>query len=548
MRLRDVRIPPTQNLEPATLRDFSGGLNTVDDDLNLDRRFAPVMTNCHFGVDRGVSVRWGTRLFANINNLTTSGLTIRAINTEYYNNSLIVVGSSGEVFRLFGDGSGSVIWGYGNWSPTEFVSFAQFNGELIICNGVDKPLIVNTSFDVAYLQDLASETNINTPVCRYVISSNRYLIMAGDPQNPDRVYISARDTSGTWPGDPDPNDATYIDLGSSLKDGGVIKGLADFRGRVIVAYAGGCIIGTTGIYDEAGAHVPDFNDSVEQYGAVSHRGIQSYGDDLLMMDRVGVPSLKRTVFTGTIRPERVSDLVDNGMSALINQLTFLTMEDQIFSVYDQVEGMFMFFIPNRNADATETVGFGFTFRTNLRVSAWHRIEGWNFTCGTRSAEGRIFFGDKNGKIWIKGSELDPIYADFVSDSTINSGEGIAIDWEWELAWADFQSRLNTKTTRYISFDTRGRADFTVEAYLDRIETNKDGVRTPHLSMTFVGGSLLGYGDGDQPFGGGRISSDERYYAWPAKFKLMKLRLFGSTTDKLSFHSISFLYRKGNTQR
>ena len=548
MKLGPLRIRGANSLEPATLRDFSGGLNTVDDDLNLDRRFAKVMTNCHYGVDTGVSVRYGVRLFADINSLSTSGITVRAINCEYYNNALIVVGSTGEVFRLFGDGTGTVLWPYNSWSPCEFASFAQFNGELIICNGIDKPLIVNTSFDCSFLQDLATETNINTPVARYVISSNRYLLMAGDPQHPDRLYISARDTSGTWPGDPVPNDATYIDLGSSLKDGGVIKGIADFRGRVIVTYAAGCIIGQTGIYDNTGAHIPNFDDSVEQYGAISHRGIQSYGDDLLMMDQVGVPSLKRTVFTGTIRPERVSDFVDNGMSALLKQLTFVTMEDQVFSVYDQVEGTFMFFIPNANANATQTIGFAFTFRQNLKVSAWYRIEGWNFTCGTRSAEGRVFFGDKNGKIWVKGSEAEPVYVDYKNDPTINSGQGVPINWVWELPWADFNSRMATKTTRYISFDTRGRAKFTCQAYLDRVELNGAYERVPHMSMDFIGGDILGFGDQDQPFGGGRITTDERLFSWPAKFKLLKLRLSGSTTEPLSFHSISFLYRKGNFKR
>jgi hypothetical protein len=551
MLFANAKVRGASQLESATIRDFSGGLNTVDDDLNLDTRYAVALTNCSYTVRGSVDVRQGTRLFVDLNTITASGVFVYPINIEYFNNALIVVASSGEVFRIYGDGSATVIWPYGEWSATTFASFAQFNGELIICNGVDKPLLVNTSFDVDYLQDLATTSNVNTPICRYVIASNRYVIMAGDPVNPNRVHISARDTSGTWYGDPDPNDATYIDVGSSLKVSSVIRGIADFRGRLVVAFADGTVLGVTGIYSDDGAtHLPNFDDSVEQYGAISHRGMQSYGDDLLMMDRVGVPSLKRTVFTGTIRPERVSDLVDDGMTALINSLTFVSMEERVFSIYDQNEGQFMFFIPNANTleNTTETIAYVFTYRQNLKVSAWARYTGWNWTCGCRSAEGNIFFGGKNGKLYVMGSQTSPITVDFLNDPSVNSGEGQGISFDWELPWADINTRTRIKNARYISFDTRGRAQFDVKMYIDRIRLNGSYTDTPQLQGDFYAGDILGFGDGEQAFGGGRIASDERLWYWPAKFKMMKLRFSGTVTEALSFQSISLYYLKGKYAR
>ena len=41
--------------------------------------------------------------------------------------------------------------------------------------------------------------------------------------------------------------------------------------------------------------------------------------------------------------------------------------------------------------------------------------------------------------------------------------------------------------------------------------------------------------GDAPYGGGRRTSDERLYAWTTKFKLLKLRFFGSTTEEVEVH-------------
>ena len=77
------------------------------------------------------------------------------------------------------------------WGITGYASSAIFKGELIICNGQDKPVLIQ--FDKApnctYLSDLGATANV--PVCKYVTSINRWVIMAGDPLNP-HVYMLAR--------------------------------------------------------------------------------------------------------------------------------------------------------------------------------------------------------------------------------------------------------------------------------------------------------------------------------------------------------------------
>jgi hypothetical protein len=119
-----------------------------------------------------------------------------------------------------------------------------------------------------------------------------------------------------------------------------------------------------------------------------------------------------------------------------------------------------------------------------------------------------------------------------------------------MPWADFKHRMDIKHTRYIATDTQGTAEFLVEAFVDNILTYH-GANAPLLSAKFVGGSSTGYGNmpyGDAPYGGGRRSSDERLFAWVAKFKLMKLRFSGATKQKLKFISVSLAYVHGGIRR
>jgi hypothetical protein len=110
--------------------------------------------------------------------------------------------------------------------------------------------------------------------------------------------------------------------------------------------------------------------------------------------------------------------------------------------------------------------------------------------------------------------------------------------------------MDIKYIKYISFDTQGEASFNVEAYVDNI-THYKGDRVPMLSMKFVGGDAGGYGNspyGNSPYGGGRRTREERTYGYNTKFKLLKLRIYGETNDRLRIVSISIAYIRGGIRR
>lgn len=646
-------------LKDATIREFNGGLNVIDNDLNLSTEYAKTLDNMYRAPDGTVSIRYGTTLFADVANqsatagtfatdpLTTtaasnvitieltghgllSGHTITIagagafdgipaieintthtvtvvdadnftvtvttnasagltgggssityshnnkeltgdiVNMVYFQDHIVVVDDNGEIAKVDSSGVSTVIFNTAlanalsgspsAWNAMTFCSFAVFGGDLIVCNGQDKPLLINfdvtiPALPVQYLQDLGSGSNVNTPIAKYVMALDHYVIMAGDPLDPGLVHISNYDTSGTWLNDGAPNDAVQVELSKvTTSTEATIRGISRFRDNVIVAFDDNLVIGSVGIYTGTASdvHSPDFGDVVEQHGSLSHRSMQSLGDDLLMCDVAGVPSLKRTILADSLRPERASELIDPLIQAQIIDLSIFSSEERIFSVYNQKEGQYMLFIPNGNTigTTTETTCYAYTVIKSLKIKAWSRFTGWNWSCACRSQLNRVFFAENAGsKLYVYGSENDPSHGDKIGDSAISdptNGDDIAFDWE--MPWADFNIRAFAKRSRYIGFDTKGTARFTAKMYIDNIELDALSADNPTLMMEFVGGDSPGFGGGMQPYGAGRRTSDERLWSWPTKFKIAKLRFTGSTTEELKFVSITLLYKDGSIRR
>lgn len=580
----------------ATIRDFSGGWNVVDNDLNLSTKYSKILRNMQRNIDGSNAVRYGTKLFAE-----TSSILDKIIGCEYYNANIICVGQNGKIVRVDGTGSVYEIWsddwaeilpgnpsGWG--TALDFVSFTIFAGSLIIANGVNKPLIIDTTMVCKYLNDPATGSNINTPIGRYVLAHGRYTIMAGDPTDSDLLHISSTDTSGVWVNDSGPNDAITLSLGSRVPSGdNIIKGLGSFRDKILVFFEDSVLPGTLGIFSESD-HLPTFDDAIESHGAISHRTVQTVGEDVLFCDQVGVSSINRALFTGGIKPERYSQLIDPEIQKDINNIaTVSALEDRAFSIYDSQASDYMLFIPNDSdaTNTTETRGFIFKKNDALKIEAWHEFTGWNWTGACRSELKRIFF-TKGTQVYLYGNNSDNLSMDYIGDQemwdddvtfTDNTGwnpvantadSGIPIPFVWELPWSDSGQRFLTKASRYINFDTLGDQRFTCSMFIDNIYNTKgypgetwldeflfdDGLGwdveslDPTLTMTFSGGDSPGYGAdefGDY-YGGGRPTRLEKLYAWTAKYKIMKLRFEGHAVNPMKFVSITMAYSMGSPRR
>jgi hypothetical protein len=600
------RFTRRQVMETSTVRDFGGGWNVIDSELNLSSRYAPVLRNISRQPDGSNGLRPGTKYFADVSSAVSSVLTGDILNITYFNNFLIAFTDTGQGCKINGLGVATKIWDTAiaaslpgapiGWSTDlVVVNFAQFKGELIVVNGTDKPLLIGDDMAITYLQDLGTGSNINVPIAKYITVVGEWVIMAGlttgDPEDEGSIYISNTQTSGTWPGDVAPNNGVVYQVFAAASIGeAAITGLGSYRGKLLVTFKDVTIIVALGTFNETtNFHDPRIEDTFPQYGCLSHRSIAVLGDDFLLADAAGVPSFVRSTLSGSLEPTRASELIDPEFQRTIAAIVDEGQLNNIFAVYHRLASRYMVFVPNGNDwdSTTETRCFVYYAKRSKKTDAWSEFTGWNWRAATRSDGGRVFFADA-GRIYILADQRfnDEYYADkigyfdslwavsvsYVVGNKVKDGitgtiynclinhtsaasgsmiddvtmhptfwevyEGVPIDFDWEFPWVDFKKRMNVKELRYIQFDTEGNAQFTCEAYLDNIRVDEHGNDNPALSIQLTGGTSQGFGDGDQPYGGGRRAGDERPWAFSHKFKILKLRIKGSTTASLGLRVIS----------
>jgi hypothetical protein len=98
--------------------------------------------------------------------------------------------------------------------------------------------------------------------------------------------------------------------------------------------------------------------------------------------------------------------------------------------------------------------------------------------------------------------------------------------------------------------TRGTAQFKFELVVDGIYKDRSSNYDPTAWINFVAGDALAFGleTGDDPYGGGRITSDPRIWKWDGKFIQGKFRMSGATTKDLQVVGISVAYTVGGRKR
>jgi hypothetical protein len=440
-------------------------------------------------------------------------------------------------------------------------------------DGIHKPLTIegnpytstgaaNTRYNVLnYLGDPATGpySNLNTPVAKYVVSHRQFVIMANlsaegaKPPRPSSVSISGKGIGGIYLGDPAPNDAVEIDLGPRISLGSSeITGVVSYRDKLLVAFERGVLLLNLDVYTGTPVvHTPTDDGFVEEFGSQAHRSMVSIGDDTIYCDNIGVNSITRTSVFNTLRPQRASEKIDPAITALIQPLSPAQIHKYVFAVYDMRHRRYMLFVPILNGSTVvESVCFSYTNVPTLNVEAWARLRGWQWRCACRTALQNIIFG-KDNKLYSYDFDNQSSNADYVGDPAYNGGDGIPINFAWELPWGDFNRRLDKKKSIYVAMDTTGNAEFTLSMYVDNIRTDRDGLDSPALRVNFQAGDVGGYGVqlyGSTPYGGGIPTGDERLFAWPTDFKLGKFRVEGSTTRPLRIISLSIAYQSGSIRR
>lgn len=576
MPLKVSRAARKQNvMRTATSRQFNGGLDVADSELNLSSKFARVLDNILPGIDGSLVVRQGTRQFADVQPVSVSNI----LEVQYFASRIIVINERMQIMAVSGNGTVTMIWdeiiaatkGKTIWFPSTYVKFDEFKGNLIVSDGVNKPLNITSTLDVDYLADLATGSNINVPVSAITGKFNKHFIYAIGSQ----IFVSERDAAGTWFGDVGAVYVGVFDLGAYVTSGDTtIIAMQAFKGFLAV-YFRECIVPVQ-FNEVTDATPPRLDISVApdsviaSYGTTSPKTLQDIGNMALAMDIVGLSNVTLTNFTKILAPDRPSRLVDKLIQRAIGRLNTETLRKNVFSVYDRRLAMYMMFLPNDNAGLESyTNGFGYRYIEALKINAWCTYSGWNWKTGTRSSEGRIFLVLRNSmKIWVLGDEvIDPIYTDFESPTA--AGSGTPISFTWELPNTDLKQRGITKTLKYITLDVEGTQQFDCLVFADNhyaenattgepwsdgtlftdgygFSITTDAVLTPALRLTFVGKDNVGWSQGDYSLGVNTGIENNTYM--PVKFKTMKLRFEGEVSGPLKFVAITLYYQDGKITR
>lgn len=598
--LRTPKSAKVSILNEATSRKFDGGLNVADTQLNLTSKYAVVLDNLNVGLDGSLQLSQGCRLLVDIAEQSDYNI----LGTEFFLNYIIVMNENGEIFAVSGNGDVQTIWnssiaaakraGLTTWGATDYVTFEEFGGALIIGNGKDKPLSIPTSLVVDYLADPATGSNINVPIGKIMTKFNLHLCIA----NGYLLNVSERNAAGTWQGDAGAQFVNQFDMRPYVIKGATdIIGLLPFKGYLLVMFKE-CIIPVQFVEDASATPKLSLNAASESvilnYGAVSPKVVQDIGESALSTDIVGVSSVSLSRFTKVLSPDRPSRLIDKLLQQQLFNLDDATLQKNAFSLFDRKTSTYQLFLPNADGSLqTTTVGYMYKYIERLDVEAWSLRKGWNWQCGTRSSGGHIFYARKNSTaIFERGDEeLDSMSADFIgeqetfSDGTTFSDQtgwnpvadindsGVPIKWAWELPWNDLKHRAFTKTLRYIILDTEGSGQIACKVFIDDLylrydageefsddTTFTDGTGfTPRaeplyanvLEAAFVAKDHGGYGTeqyGTDLYGGGNNTGVRKLTLMPTKFNTFKLRFEGESIRPIKFVAITLLYQGGSIRR
>lgn len=613
---KSLKLPSRNKLENLTLRGFGGGWNAIETDMQMASTFLVKVRNFRRTAGATQKVRYGSRLFTNLEDIVGGHI----VDMEYFSSSIIAVLDTGLVVAVEGISAvREIIWSPSvasalpgspaGWSSgLTSVDFVPFKQELIIHNGVDKPITIDRELTPTYLQDLATGSNVNVPIGKYGCVVSNYHVVAGFDNNPTisptLVYISAVGTAGTFPGDPVPNDSITIDVGAFAPQGAtIIRGIAGFRQNLLIFFQDQTVIVKLGTYNAAGVHEPFFPDTMPTFGLLGHRCVVPVENDLLFAGLQGMASARRNLLSvsGTLESQSLSERIEPPYRGTIGNLTDDQQLMDCFMVYDRLSHDMLLFTPSGQV-------FVYSFSTKLRYSAWSEYSGLNVQAACASFLGRVFYSD-GLKIFLHGNKVfegEEFFEDRIGDSNSvwtnawpyspgwivsdpgtpdfyicrqghqsrDAGsfaqdriehpsyweiyKGLFIDFEMELPWLDSKNPMQIKFLRFINMATKGNARFTLSAFVDNLYKNHEGdvVFAPAATMEFIGNEAVGFGyEGSTdtptdtgPYGGGRKSDDPRLFKFPCKFKKLKMRIHGDKAGDLEIVNMSFLFSRGKYKR
>ena len=481
----------------------------------------------------------------------------------YFQLHVILVTITGRVLALDDENQVEVIWDSdiakanktNIWThPYERVFGTAAGNLFILSNGYDKPLQVNlypaseTEYKCHYLVDPADGSNAKVPViykCRMV---NHYLCASVLDSN--NIYISAKDQPGLWS---DANQtAESTDQGALVMDIANIVGmpnqnvvdLATYKNLLCVITDYHIVLLELDNYTESTAwdetsstnvtkrnHTPQVNMVVDNAGCATVGSVQSTMKTLVFLSVNGINNLERNAVSQNFIPVSLSEKI---LPYIKTKLTDQVLADGVHSFVDRQKYVY-------GVKFADDEVLCMSFHPNITDPCYWIWDNIRYRSFTNNVHGRLLATDGYGVF---------IYTDdsegYCRDDYIYPGDGSTLKalytMDVETPWLHFGKPNNVKTMDYINVVTDGTAKFTVQATCDMVDEWQ-------LSIDMVGGSLEGYGSGDNPYYGGSLrSGTEELCDFPQVFMYAKFR-FSSVDEKpLRIIRYGSFYKIGGIRR
>ena len=540
--------------------DFTGGLNFTDSELNMKDTYLVEARNVELVYDSTIKKRNGFKLVKNLTSSLAEGESINEI--FYFQLHVIIVTDKGRVLTLNDKNNIAVIWDttiatankttiWGH--PAERVFGTAAGNLFILSNGYDKPLQVNlypaseTEYKCHYLVDPANGSNAKVPViykCRMV---NHYLCASVLDSN--NIYISAKDQPGLWS---DANQtAESTDQGALVMDIANIVGMPNQNVVDLATYKNLlCVITDYHIvlleldnytestaWDEASSanvtkrnHTPQVNMVVDNAGCATVGSVQSTMKTLVFLSVNGINNLERNAVSQNFIPVSLSEKI---LPYIKTKLTDQVLADGVHSFVDRQKYVY-------GVKFADDEVLCMSFHPNITDPCYWIWDNIRYHSFTNNVHGRLLAADKYG-IYIYSDDSEGIcYDDYIDNTRQALSSQFLMDVE--TPWLHFGKPNNVKTMDYINVVTDGTAKFTVQATCDMVDEWQ-------LSIDMVGGSLEGYGSGDNPYYGGSLrSGTEELCDFPQVFMYAKFRFSSADEKPLRIIRYGSFYKIGGIRR
>jgi hypothetical protein len=290
-------------------------------------------------------------------------------------NSIIPYYTSGGSRKLIITYGTSVVQYDPNTNTTTPITTTLNGNGLVFSGAIDTPhsklyLVNGNSTDGLMSWDGTNFTKVSgAPNGKYLLYYKNHMYMAGDPNAPYRLYMSAQGDPTTWPA------LNYIDFPDGM---GGITGLAQLGDSII-------IFKEMGVYILKGSDPSNYvvvTTFSGQRGAVSHRSIVRIPNGLLFLARDGV-----WLFDG-----KKFELISDKIQGSVNQWNQSQLQSAVAFEYDH---KYWLSVPEGTGQTTNNYTYVFSYLYGW----WTRYNIPMQACASFSAPNPTpYFADTNGNL------------------------------------------------------------------------------------------------------------------------------------------------------